>query len=53
MLNFLKQTIEFNTYYFNFYWGYYFFSAGYFAMKNNKYVRFNLRSSYNNNFAQA
>lgn len=42
MLN-LRKLIKLNNFYFNFYWGFYFYSAGYFAYekfnKNENFLR--------------
>ncbi|ABR46870.1 hypothetical protein Amet_0645 [Alkaliphilus metalliredigens QYMF] len=44
MLNTIRENSQLNRYYFNFYWGFYFFSASYFAWKNNREQYFFLRN---------
>lgn len=43
MLAITERMQQLYIYYFNFYWGFYFFSAGYFAWKKNRYKEILLR----------
>ncbi|SNS81345.1 hypothetical protein SAMN05446037_102229 [Anaerovirgula multivorans] len=45
MLEKIRKGCQNYIYYFNFYWGFYFYSAGYFTLKLNRYSKLFLRDN--------